>query len=44
MAESSSTDSVMMLWRDDAQIVREVLEKNWGEWARLEVTVEALDG
>ena len=33
-----------VLWRDDAQIVKETLEKNYGNWARLEVTVEALDG
>lgn len=28
-----------VLWKDDAQIVREVLSKEWGEPARLEVTV-----
>lgn len=29
-----------VMWKDDAQIVYEVLSKEWGEPARLEVTVE----
>jgi Holliday junction resolvase RusA-like endonuclease len=31
-----------VIWRDDAQIVRELLEKHYGEPARVEVTIRSL--
>jgi len=31
-----------VIYRDDAQIIREVLEKEWGEPARVEVVIEPL--
>lgn len=31
-----------VVWRDDAQIVTELLEKRWGEPARVEITIETL--
>lgn len=31
-----------VIWRDDAQIVTELLVKEWGEPARCEVTIEAI--
>jgi len=31
-----------VIWRDDAQIVSEPLEKSWGEPARCEVIIEVL--
>ena len=30
-----------VLWRDDAQVVRQVTEKRWGEPARVEIAVYA---
>ncbi len=32
-----------VVYRDDSQIVVEVLTKNWGETARCEVTIEAVE-
>lgn len=32
-----------VIWRDDAQIVTETLEKRWGEPARVEVEIEVLE-
>lgn len=31
-----------VVWRDDAQIVAEVLTKDWGEPARCEITIESI--
>jgi Holliday junction resolvase RusA-like endonuclease len=31
-----------IVWRDDAQIVSELISKDWGETARCEVTIERL--
>jgi Holliday junction resolvase RusA-like endonuclease len=32
-----------VLWRDDAQVCRQVNEKRWGEPARVEIAVRELE-